>query len=185
MIWAISAGQPDLIFRGRAALDAGLDRLLVREPNVPAGLVSLIADFPGRVVLHGRMEGAAAMRRETGVGVHLSAAGEPAEWLASAGDVGQSCHSVAEVQRARQAGCAWAFLSPIWAPFSKPLDQRPPLGPEVLAGTGAVALGGINVERASACRRHGAVGVASMSGILSELDPGAAVVRWRLGWNAE
>ncbi len=185
MIWAISAGQLDLVVRARAALEAGLDRLLVREPYAPAGLAPLIADYPGRVVVHARMEGAAAIRRETGVAVHLSSSSEPALWMATAGGVGQSCHSVEAVHRARRDGCAWAFLSPIWTPFSKPLDQRPALGPAVLAGIGAVALGGVDVPRASLCRRHGAVGVATMSGILSERDPAAAVERWREGWNAE
>lgn len=185
MIWAISAGQPDLMVRGRAALEAGLDRLLIREPCAPDGLLALIADFPDRVVLHGRIENAAAIRAETGVGVHLSASAALEDWIGSSGAIGQSCHSLTAVRNAQLGGCSYVFLSPIWQAFSKPLDRRATLGPEALLGANAVALGGITVERSALCRQHGAVGVATMSGILFDPDPGAAVARWRAGWNGE
>lgn len=182
MIWAISAGQPDLAARARVALEAGLDRLLVREAAPPAGLEALIGDFPGRVVVHARMAGAEALARAHGVPVHLGAAHDLRVWRELAPAVGQSCHAPDEARGALRAGAAWVFLSPIAAPFSKPHDVRPTLGLAALHGVGAVALGGIHTGLVAACRANGAVGVASLSGILTAADPASAVGTWRAAW---
>jgi len=75
-------------------------------------------------------------------------------------------------------GADLALVSPVFAPGSKPLDTRPPLGPEgfrALAGAlpcPALALGGITPERAAAMR--GAAGFAVISGVLEAEDPTAA-----------
>lgn len=182
MIWAISAGQPDLAARARVALQAGLDRLLVREDAAPEGLDALLDAFPGRVVVHARMAGARD-RARGGVPVHLGAAHALAEWRALGSPVGQSCHAPDEARLTLAAGAAWVFLSPIAAPFSKPDDTRPTLGLAALRGVGAVALGGMHPGLVGACRAHGAVGVASLSGILSAPDPAAAVRVWRAAWS--
>ncbi len=177
LIWAISAEQPDLLARARVALEAGLDRLLIREAVLPdlTALEALIGDFPGRVVLHAR--GWDPQRaRDLGAGLHLPSDAGPA---GVAGPWGRSCHSPAEVRAAFAAGANWAFLSPIFRPISKPGDERQPLGLEALEGMGAVALGGITAENAGSCLAHGAVGVATMSHILSDPDPAAGVTRWR------
>lgn len=181
LIWAISGGQPDLMARARLALAAGLDRLLVREAQLPArsGLEQLAANFSGRVVLHARMPDAAVVALDLGLGLHL-----PSDALAGpfrerwAGPLGQSCHTLDEVRAAFDAGCDWAFLSPIFRPISKPDDRRPTLGLAALNGSQAVALGGITLTTAAECVRSGAVGVASMSGVLSQPDPAHAVRLW-------
>lgn len=182
VLWAISSGQPDLLARARLALAAGLDRLLIRELELPdrRGLERLVADFPGRVVLHARMPDGAFVAAELGLGLHLASDALTGSFRERwAWPLGQSCHTPAEVRDALEAGCDWAFLSPIFAPISKPDDRRLPLGPAALYGSRAVALGGITVTNAAECVRSGAVGVASMSGILSEPSPGRAVRRWR------
>jgi thiamine-phosphate pyrophosphorylase len=184
VIVGITCGGPDLSARIERALEAGLDRVIVRETTIPTGVRVLAGRWPRRVVLHARMPGA----RESGLPVHLSgdqlaevlagAAPPPGPWSASA-------HSGDEVRAALAAGAAWALLSPIWRSPSKPEDRRPPLGLDVLRGTqGAVALGGVSLERVHLCREAGAAGVAGMGGIFGAPDVATAVRAWRVAWDA-
>ncbi|WP_426751662.1 thiamine phosphate synthase [Myxococcus sp. Y35] len=115
-----------------------------------------------------------------GAHVHLPAHGPaptdvrphlPAGRLISA-----AVHDVAEARWAE--GADLALVSPVFPPGSKPLDTRPPLGPEgfrALSGTlpcAALALGGITPERAAAL--PDAAGFAVISGVLEAEDPAAA-----------
>lgn len=181
MIWAISAGQERLAKVGERALQAGVDRLLVREPRLPPGIEALCERYGPRIVLHATMQDAIAIARATGAGVHLPGGEDPAK-CDYAGPLGVSCHSPEEAKAVLLGGCDWVFLSPIFRPLSKPSDTRPVLGPEALVGVGAIALGGIDLSRVAACREHGAIGVATMSGILSEPDPALAAGRWKAAW---
>lgn len=183
MLWAISEGQADILQRARSALEAGLDRLVLRETTVVPHLLNLAAEFGERVVLHTRMPSAAEIATITRSGVHLPGSAEVREWRGLVkGELSQSCHSVAEAHAALAAGCDWVFLSPIFQPISKPSDDRPTLGVEGLAGM--VALGGITIDRLADCRDNGAVGVATMSQILNAENPGAVVLAWRARWEA-
>jgi thiamine-phosphate pyrophosphorylase len=116
-------------------------------------------------------------------GVHLPSAGIPpgdARRLLPPGAlVGVSCHSAAEVARARDGGASFAFVSPI---FDTPSKRAfgPPLGLDALRaaaslGLPVVALGGVTPERASALYAAGAAGVAAIRAWLAAPDPAAAV----------
>lgn len=100
-------------------------------------------------------------------GVHLTAAAlarvqaRPAAPL-----VGASCHDAAELARAAQLGCDYAFLSPVRATSTHP--DQPPLGVDGLATllAGArlpvYALGGMCPADEAALREVGAFGVAGI-----------------------
>lgn len=169
----ITDGGPELAARCRAAAAAGLPALLVREATLP----EVLLDLPLRLLLHARMPGAIEVARARGLGLHLPSGADVAATRARFdGWLGVSCHSPDEVRAARAAGADHALLSPIWAPTSKPLDRRPPLGPEALAGLdGVIALGGVTPARVGSCLRAGAAGVAVLGGIFGAADVGAAV----------
>ncbi|MFN7144125.1 MAG: thiamine phosphate synthase [Myxococcota bacterium] len=185
VIVGITAGGADLLPRVRDALGAGIDRVLVREAEVPAGIEAVARDWPGRVVLHARMPGAIALATVLPLGLHYASTTSPADWR---GVFSVSTHAPDEARRAMAAGAAWVFLSPVWAPGSKPDDTRRPLaeGPLGLAVLGVVpgcvALGGVTVERVAACRAAGARGVAGIGGLFGAPDVGAAVGAWRAAW---
>ncbi len=179
MIVGITCGGPALLARVRDALDAGLDRVIVREPVLPDGLDALAERWPHRVVLHARMPGAGALASRLPVSLHYASDMAP-----GAGAFSVSAHSAAEVRCARAAGASWALLSPIWRSPSKPGDQRRPLGVRVLRVEGAVALGGVTPARVPRCRAAGAVGVAGMGGIFGARDVAAAVGAWVSAWDS-
>jgi thiamine-phosphate pyrophosphorylase len=116
-------------------------------------------------------------------GVHLPAAGvSPADarrLLPPGALVGVSCHSAADVGRARDGGASYAFFSPIFDTPSKRAFGAP-LGVEALRsaaslGLPLVALGGVTPERAPALFAAGARGVAAIRAWLAAPDPAAAV----------
>lgn len=116
-------------------------------------------------------------------GIHLPAAGVPPgearRLLGAAALVGVSCHSAADVERARAAGASYATFSPIWDTPSK-RAYGPPLGPAALAGAARlglplVALGGVGPENAAEAWAAGAAGVAVIRAWLTGPDPAAAV----------
>ena len=86
--------------------------------------------------------------------------------------VGRSCHSAAELARARAEGCDHAFVSPVFLTASKPghgpalglagLAELVPLGPPVYA------LGGIGPDDVAGCLAAGARGVAVMGGVMRD-----------------
>ncbi|MGD0809507.1 MAG: thiamine phosphate synthase [Acidimicrobiales bacterium] len=110
----------------------------------------------------------------TGDGAHLAAADT---WPVGPGRVavGRSCHSRADLLKARAEGCQWATLSPIYTSRSKP-GYGPPLGPAALAGAPLPtwALGGVDVGNAAECLESGAAGVAVMGAVLGSPDPATA-----------
>jgi thiamine-phosphate pyrophosphorylase len=116
-------------------------------------------------------------------GVHLPAAGVPVggarRWLGPAALVGVSCHSAAEVCRAREAGASYATLSPIYdTPSKRPFG--PPLGLDPLvdaarSGLPVIALGGVRPDRVAEVFAAGAHGVAAIRAWLDGPDPAAAV----------
>lgn len=176
-LWGITAGGVDLAGRVQAALDAGLPAVLVREPALPDDLLPVLARAPERAWLHARMPGAAALAAAMGFGLHLPGDADPAWWRARfPGRLGRSCHAPAEARAALAAGLDHAFLSPIWAPTSKPGDRRAPLGPEALDGLArTVALGGVTPARVGEALAHGAAGVAVLGGIFLASDVADAV----------
>lgn len=180
MIVGITCGGPDLGARVRAALEAGIDRVIVREDTLPDGLEPLAEAWPYRLVLHTRMPGAAERAASLPVSLHFASDATP---TVGPNPFSVSAHDPAEVRQALAAGAAWALLSPIWRSPSKPEDRRRPLGPAVLRVEGAVALGGVSPERVAACRAAGARGVAGMGGIFGASDVAEAVGAWRAAWD--
>ncbi len=116
-------------------------------------------------------------------GVHLPSAGVPPadarRLLGAAALVGVSCHSEADVRRARDGGATYATFSPIFdTPSKRPYG--PPLGVDALraaAGLGLplVALGGVTAARTPELLGAGARGVAAIRAWLEGPDPAGAV----------
>jgi thiamine-phosphate pyrophosphorylase len=97
-------------------------------------------------------------------GVHLPSRGLPVEAarrIAPALLVGVSTHSRAEAERAARAGADLVTFGPVWATPSK-AGLGEPVGPGALADTVTAvaipvfALGGVDLDRASACLSVGA-----------------------------
>ena len=97
--------------------------------------------------------------------------------------VGVSCHSAAEVRRAREAGASYASVSPIYDTPSK-RAYGAPVGLVVLreaaaSGLPVIALGGITPVRVPEVLAAGAHGVAAIRAWLEGDDPAAAGARFR------
>jgi thiamine-phosphate pyrophosphorylase len=162
------AGAAAWVARAEALADAGADGLLLRVPGA-RGLplerwLDQLVSSGAAVLVHVRTPGGLRLARARGLGLHLSAtAARPRTW---SGPCSRSCHD--ERDLARAAGCAWATLSPVFPPASKPRDARPPLGLPALAAACAhaplpiLALGGIDPERVAACLAAGAWGLAGI-----------------------
>ena len=155
-----------------AAVDAGARAVVLRDKDLPLPeraalaerIAALLAPVDGVLVWAGAAGGAGRSA------VHLSAA-DPIPGPRPA-LLGRSCHSAAELARARAEGCDWAFLSPLAATASKPgygpalgvagLAALAPLGPPVFA------LGGVRPEDVAGCRAAGAHGVAVMGPVMRD-----------------
>jgi thiamine monophosphate synthase len=163
-----------------AAVDAGARAVVLREKDLPdaergalAGeLRALLGPVGGLLVVAG---GSRSARAEA---VHLAAADPfPAPRPAL---VGRSCHSPAEVTRAREEGCDWVMVSPFAATASKP-GYGPALGPAGLAallagGPPGYALAGVTPADVPVCLAAGAVGVAVMGPVMRDPQLTAAYV---------
>jgi thiamine-phosphate pyrophosphorylase len=172
------------------AIRASVDLVQIREKDLPTrellSLVEAAVDVARgsatRVVVNDRLDVARALGA---AGVHLGTRSllarvvrqqVPKEFL-----VGVSCHSLAEARAAEDAGADYAVLGPIFETPSK-LPYGPPLGLARLREVAArvkiplLALGGITVERVSACLEAGATGIAGIS-IFQTCESLAARVR--------
>ena len=152
-----------------AAVDAGARAVLLRDRDLPDdGRAALAAEL--RAVLD-PVGGLLVTAGAGGDGaVHLAAAEpfpDPRPAL-----VGRSCHSAAELTQARDEGCDWAFLSPVFPTASKP-GYGPALGVEGFArlqplGPPAYALGGVGPGDVPALLAAGAHGVAVMGPVMRD-----------------
>jgi len=106
-------------------------------------------------------------------GVHLGAGASVAaarRKLGPAALIGISAHGAADIAAATAAGADYATLSPIYPTQSKP-DYGPALGVAAImqaaqSALPVLALGGITAERAPACLRAGAAGIAVMGAVM-------------------
>jgi thiamine-phosphate pyrophosphorylase len=106
-------------------------------------------------------------------GVHLGAGASVAaarRMLGPAVLIGISAHGAADIAAATAAGADYATLSPIYPTQSKP-DYGPALGVAAImqaaqSALPVLALGGITAERAPACLRAGAAGIAVMGAVM-------------------
>jgi thiamine-phosphate pyrophosphorylase len=139
-------------------------------------LLAVCRAHGARLLVNDRLDVALAAGAD---GVHLPAAGpSPAEarrLLGGAALVGVSCHSAAEVARARAGGADYATFSPIWDTPSKRAFGAP-LGLPALAeaarlGLPLVALGGVEPRNAPQAVAAGAAGVAALRAWLTGPAP--------------
>jgi thiamine-phosphate pyrophosphorylase len=149
-----------------AAVAGGATYVVLREKDLPPD---------DRAAL------AASLRRA--VGDRLLVSGVDGRHRDAAGRVvGHACHDRRDLETAAADGAVYATLSPVFPPTSKPGDDPPVLG---LAGLQALsaglavrvcALGGIDTpERAVACVRAGAAGVAVLGAVMRAPDPSTVV----------
>jgi thiamine-phosphate pyrophosphorylase len=176
-----AARQLRLLEKISEAANAGVDYIQLREKDLPSRDLETLASEAVRIVratggttrllLNSRTDIALAVQAD---GVHLRSDDifprEVARIRSLAKDgnldflTAVSCHSAAEVRRAEQDGADFAVLAPI---FGKQDPSLPSLGLEPLniASQGKlpiIALGGITLENARACRKAGAAGIAAI-----------------------
>ncbi len=158
---AITPGRADVadLRRAEALGDAGIDGVLVREPDLAAGdvaawLDALRARVPW-VIVHGRC-----------AGLHNAPVHRSSTDLRP-GD-GRSCHSFEALDAAFASGSSWATLSPVWP--TKVSDARVPLGPDLClrwaGGRPVYLLGGVTQAQADSLR--GAYGIAAIGAFFGE-----------------
>ncbi|AWN53440.1 thiamine phosphate synthase [Methylobacterium sp. 17Sr1-1] len=175
-------GCPEpLADRVAACLAAGARWIWLRDRDLPAPERAVLAEtLAGQVA---RVGGALTIGRDVelaarvgAAGVQLGEAGAVAAARARLGRgalLGVSAHSLSDVRAAREAGADYVTLSPIFLTASKP-GYGPALGLEVLREAAevmpVVALGGVDADTASACRKVGAIAVAVMGKVMRAQD---------------
>lgn len=183
----IAAGadrEADLAQRIQNAVYAGVHWVQIREKDLPArNLIdltrsairacnSLSTQGAARILVNDRCDVAWAAGA---AGVHAGEKSLPVQVLIDARRtsgltnflVGASCHSVGGAIAAAEQGADYLFFGPVFATPSK-AGLGPPQGVDKLAQVrGAVsipviAIGGITLENARACREAGAAGIAAI-----------------------
>lgn len=185
---AVANVEANLTRRIQDAIQAGVDWVQIREKDLPARKLSELtraaiaqaamktveraADGPARVLVNDRFDVAWAA---AAAGVHAGESSLPVRELAEARRrlgredflVGASCHSLQGVVSAAQDGADYVFFGPVFATPSK-AGFGAPQGLTKLAEACAavsipvIAIGGIAVENAAACRQAGAAGIAAI-----------------------
>jgi thiamine-phosphate pyrophosphorylase len=196
-----AAQREGLLRQARIWAEAGLALIQIREKDLPASeqialvramrsamqsaqSARTVAQVPTRLILNARIEIALAAGAD---GVHLPAAGA-AETLralssgnvAGAGSlwVSVSCHTLTEVELARDAGADCILFAPVFGKEIRPqhvlqvgqsLETLPGVGLAALTDAcraahpvPVLALGGVTAENASACIAAGASGIAAI-----------------------
>lgn len=164
-----------------AAVDAGARAVVLREKDLPEDERDRLADALSALLapVGGLLIRAGAARPGSTAPCHLAAADPfPTERPVL---VGRSCHDRTELRQARQEGCDYVLVSPVFPTASKP-RYGPALGPAGLArlvdgAPPAWALGGIGPDDVADCLRAGARGVAVMGGVMRDPRSVAAYLR--------
>ena len=157
----------------------GVEFILVREKQLSAGELAEVCREVLRVVrasgaatkvlLAGRLDVAVAVGAD---GVNLSSgsgeltAAQVRELMPGA-FVSVSCHSLADVARARDSGADAVLFGPVFGKTVDGVEVVPRVGLEALReacgmGISVIALGGVSAGRVEACVGAGAVGVAGI-----------------------
>jgi 8-oxo-dGTP diphosphatase len=175
---AVKTGIDRFLPRLDAALARGVRLIQIREQGLaPDAMQALATEIVRRAHAAGArvlVNSDVALARASGAdGVHLSAAqlraldAQPAVALCAA-----SCHDSAELDRAARLGVDFVVLSPVLPTASHP--GEPTLGWSRFASLACdlpmpvYALGGMQTAMLDEARRHGAHGVALLSGIWTD-----------------
>jgi thiamine-phosphate diphosphorylase len=185
------ARKADLLERVRAAWRGGLRGVLLREPQLPDGVLWELAVDLGAILdggwlgLHDRPH---LVRGVGAQGVHLGfrsmSAAEARLCVGADVAIGVSTH--AGDGPATWEGADYLFHGPVFPPLSKP-DHLAPVGPVGLqefvdlAEVPVWGLGGVTPERAPAVIQAGAAGVACLGGLLAAADPALACAQFAEG----
>jgi len=141
-------------------------------------LVRLAARWQASVTVHDDLAAAALAD-----GIHLPQGGDVVAARAVLGAhalIGVSAHDLGEAEAAAATGADYVTLSPIFPSLSKPGHGAEPDLAALQAVSAALAvpvlaLGGVTAERAEACGRAGASGIAVIGAVAHAEDPAQAV----------
>ena len=178
-----------LVTRVAQAVSGGVDLVQLREKDLPgAQLLELAAALrealgdAALLVVNERVDVAAALPAD-GVQLGEDALPVPAARRLLGPDalIGRSVHSVAGAEQAAEDGADFLVVGTMYASPSHPGEA--PAGPglvRAVAQTGPlpiIGIGGITAANCGEVITAGAMGVAVITGILADPDPGAAARR--------
>jgi thiamine-phosphate pyrophosphorylase len=180
---------PRLVHRALCRVPPGAVAVQLREKDLGAGallsqaraLREVTRRAGALLLVNDRVDVALAAGAD---GVHLAGDSLPAavarRLLGPERLLGASAHDLAQARAARDGGCDFATFSPIYHTPSK-AAYGPPQGLDALreaardlAPFPLVALGGVTLERAAACRAAGAAAAAAIRAVLAAPEPGEA-----------
>lgn len=177
-----------LLQQARAAIDAGIDMLQIRERDLEAkdlhdlvkDIVTMASGSRSRILVNDRLDVAIAAGA---AGVHLRADSmrpAVARRVAPPGFlIGRSVHGVEEAVSVA-GDVDYLVAGTVWSSESKAgsAEAHPPLGVDGLAAIASrvsvpvVAIGGVTIDRVPAVRAAGAAGVAAIGLFMSEARGG-------------
>lgn len=174
-------GGRDLVTVVRAALDAGLPAVQLRDKDLPGRTLWTLAEQLRRetrrtgaaLYVNDRVDVALAVEAD---GVHLGGGSLPVgvtrSLVGRALQIGASTHAAAEIAERAAGGADFAFFGPVFATPGKTASGMGALATAVRAAPIPVlAIGGITPADVAAVRAAGAHGVAVIRAILAADDP--------------
>lgn len=159
------------------AFDAGVKRVQLRLREASRARLHLLARAVGelahraeaQLLLNSAHPEAAAIARDLGVGLHLTASHLRSTTTRPAGLLAASCHDAGELHLAQALGCDFVVLGPVAATPTHP--GVAPLGWDGFAtlreqvALPIYALGGMRPDDIAAARAQGAQGIAAIRGL--------------------
>lgn len=177
IVYPITSGKattPDILRLVRAAIEAGVGLLQIREKSLPARELYELTTSAAEITRGSRtrllVNDRADIARAAGAdGVHLTSYSLPAHVVRSTFGpeflIGVSTHSLEEARTARDGGADFVVFGPVFEKhgFSNPegLDKLRQVTSEV-GDFPVLAIGGISLENVAACFEAGASGIAAI-----------------------